>query len=99
MLAAEMNEKKLYIWRLARFLHTHQMRMSALELAEHLNRNEFLTGYKSQFSGGRGTYRLIKKTYDWVAGEMGLPEEAECIAKAFVDQKGNYAYLSGRKAK
>jgi hypothetical protein len=69
------------------------MTMSAAELAEHLNRNDFLTGYKTQFSGGRGTFRLIKATYDWVAKELGLVGEAECVSKAFVDQKGTYAYL------
>jgi len=92
-----MNEKKLYIWRLARFLFSHHMTMSALELADHLNRNDFLTGYKTQFSGGRGTYRLISATYDWVAEDLGLNEEADCVAKAFVDQRGNYAYLKGRE--
>jgi hypothetical protein len=89
-----MNQKKLYVWRLARFLRSHGMIMSASELAEHLNRNEFLTAYKTQFAGGRGTYRLIKTTYDWVAVDLGLVDEADYIAKAFVDGKGNYAYLS-----
>ena len=31
-----MNEKKLYIWRLASFLHSQKMIMSGEELAEHL---------------------------------------------------------------
>ena len=41
----EMNRKKLYIWHLAIFLSQHGMRMSGDELADHLNRNRFLTSY------------------------------------------------------
>ena len=35
-----MNEKKIYIWKLATFLHSQDMVMSGEELAEHLNRNK-----------------------------------------------------------
>ncbi len=88
-----MNEKKLYIWNLAKFLSDHGKVMSGAELAEHLNRNKFLTGYGAEFRGTRGTYRLIKATYEWVSGDLGLPSEAGPIAKAFVDADGGYAYL------
>jgi hypothetical protein len=40
-----MNSKKLYIWRLASFLRQHDMKMSGEELADHLNRNKFLTAH------------------------------------------------------
>jgi hypothetical protein len=50
-----MNEKKIYIWRLATFLHANSMLMSGEELAEHLNRNKFLTSYGTEYEGERGT--------------------------------------------
>lgn len=88
----EMNRKKLYIWRLASFLRQNDMVMSGEELAAHLNRNNFLTGYGEQYKGGRGTYTLIDATWDWVHDELGLKDEAEAVAKAFVKPDGSYAY-------
>lgn len=87
-----MNEKRTYIWRLATFLHTNSMVMSGEELAEHLNRNEFLTSYGSEYQGGRSTYTLIRSTWRWLHDELGLPGEAEHIARAFVKPDGGYAY-------
>ena len=88
----EMNLKKLYIWRLATFLHAHDKKMSGSELAAHLNRNNILTASGSEFKGGRGSFKLIKETWRWVHDDLGLEEEAEHIAKAFVDVSGEFAY-------
>lgn len=88
----EMNQKKLYIWRLASFLHQNDKRMSGEELANHLNRNNFLTGYGEQYQGGRGTYTLIRETWHWVNNELGLEDEAAKIAASFVKSDGSYAY-------
>ena len=87
-----MNEKKLYIWRLAEFLQSHGMVMSGEELAEHLNRNGFMTDYGTEYEGGRGTYRLIEMTWRWVHDELKLENMAHCIARAFVKPDGTYAY-------
>lgn len=87
-----MNEKKLYIWKLANFLYSNQMVMSAAELADHLNRNNFLTSYGTDYQGGRGTYKLIRETYKWVADDLKLESEAGKIAKAFVKPDGSYPY-------
>ena len=84
----EMNRKKLYIWKLGIFLNANRMKMSGGELAEHLNRNNFKTGGATKYSGERGTYRLIKATYDWVHDTLGLPEEAAAIAEAYVNKAG-----------
>lgn len=43
-----MNDKKVYIWKLGVFLHAQNMVMSGEELAEHLNRNKFLTSAPTQ---------------------------------------------------
>ena len=87
-----MNEKKLYLWKLADFLNHHGMIMSNEELAEHLNRNKFLTGYGTEYAGGRGTFTLIRETWHWLNDVCRLPNEAEKVAKSYVDKNGNYAY-------
>ncbi len=87
-----MNEKKLYIWKLADFLSRHEMRMSGEELADHLNRNKFLTNYGTEYQGGRGTYTLIRETWNWLQHDLQLTEEAEKVAEAFVKPDGSYAY-------
>jgi hypothetical protein len=87
-----MNEKRAYIWRLASFLHANSMVMSGEELAEHLNRNDFLTSYGSEYQGGRGTYTLIRSTWHWLNDELSMPGEALHIARAFVKPDGSYAY-------
>jgi len=87
-----MNEKKIYIWKLAAFLHSQEMVMSGEELAEHLNRNNFLTSYGTEYQGGRGTYKLIKQTWKWLHEDLNLKEEASHIARAFVKPNGGYAY-------
>ena len=88
----DMNRKKLYIWQLAAFLDSHNMRMSAEELAEHLNRNKFMTQYGEEYKGGRGTHRLISKTTEWVRDELGLEDQAMEISRAYVTEAGTYPY-------
>lgn len=87
-----MNKKKYYIWQLAAFLSNHKMTMSGEELAAHLNRNKFLTSYGSEYQGGRGTYKLIGETWDWLQNQLQLPDEAKKVAEAFVKPDGTYAY-------
>ena len=87
-----MAEKKAYIWKLAVFLSSNSMVMSGEELAEHLNRNKFLTSYGSEYEGGRGTYTLIRQTWKWLHEALQLPDEAEHVAVAFVKPDGGYAY-------
>ena len=88
----EMNRKKLYIWRLAAFLADQDMTMSGDELAEHLNRNDFLTGYGTQYEGKRGIYTLIREAWKWVKEDLALDAEADKVARAFVKPDGSYAY-------
>lgn len=87
-----MKEKKLYLWKLADFLNQNNMVMSGEELASHLNRNEFLTGYGTEYAGHRGTYTLIRETWQWLQVELEFPQEAEKVANAFVKPDGTYAY-------
>lgn len=84
-------DKKEYIKRLATFLHDNGTTMAANELAEHLNRNNFKTGYGTEYEGGRGTYTLIHATYDWLVAS-GQQTEADNVAEAFPKPDGNYAF-------
>ena len=86
-----MNQKKVYIWKLAIFLESNGMIMSGEELAEHFNRNNFLTSYGTEYKGGRGTYKIISETYHWLK-DLGLQKEADKIAKVFVKPDGSFAY-------
>ena len=86
------SQEKVYIWKLAEFLHKQDMTMSGEELADHLNRNSFLTSYGTQYQGGRGTYKLIRETWQWLNNDLGLNKEAEHVALAFVKSDGSYAY-------
>lgn len=87
-----MNDKKTYIWKLAEFLCKQGKKMSGQELADHLNRNNFLTSYGTAYAGGRGTYKLVCQTYRWLNEDLGLPEEAAFIAEAYVKKDGKTPY-------
>ena len=89
---SKMHEKKLYIWKLGVFLYSNNMVMSGEELADHLNRNNFLTSYGTEYQGGRGTYKLIKETWRWVNDDLDLQGDANKIAEAFVKPDGSFAY-------
>ena len=92
MSTSMIRKKKLYVWQLASFLRQHRMTMSGEELAQHLNRNKFLTGAGEKYKGGRGTYTLILETWRWVQDELELPTEAKKVARAYVKPNGSYAY-------
>lgn len=64
-----MNKKKYYLWQIA-FLNSNNMKISAEEFAAHLSRNEFLTNYCTEYQSGRGTYKLIKETWDWLQNKL-----------------------------
>lgn len=87
-----MNEKKMYIWQLADFLTSKNKIMSGEELAAHLNRNEIVTEYDSEYQGGRGVYTLIRTTYHWLHDDLQLPNEASKVAGAFVKPDGTHAW-------
>lgn len=87
----EMNTKKMYLVKLADFLVSNSMTMSGQELAEHLNRNSFLTSYGTEYQGGRGIYKLISQTYYWLE-ELGLSEETKNFPRAFVQGNGDYPW-------
>lgn len=85
-----MSAKKVYVWKLADFLAQHQMKMSGEELAEHLNRNGFLTRDGQEYQGVRGTYKLIRETWVWLNDTLGLPDEAKRVYDAYCKPDGSH---------
>ena len=87
-----MNEKKLYVWRLATFLRSNDKTMDGDELADHLNRNRFRTAQGTPFEHGRGIYKLIHETFNWINNELELEDEAHKVASAYVQPDGKHAW-------
>lgn len=87
-----MNKKKYYIWQLAVFLSGSGTKMSAHELAEHLNRNSLLEKHSSLYQGRKATYLLLKKTMKWLHKDLKLQEEAGKVANVFVASDGSSLY-------
>ncbi len=86
------NDKKIYILKLANFLHSNSKVMSGHELIEHFNRNGIQTEAGNNFLPGRGIYTVIKHTHDYFFFELGLPVEADKIAKSFVNESGSHPW-------
>jgi hypothetical protein len=83
----------LYIWRLATFLRSNNKEMSAEELVDHLNRNGFTTQRGTEHvKAGHGPYRIISATWHWINDDLGLHNEAENVALAYVKPDGTHAW-------
>jgi hypothetical protein len=84
-------DKKEFIRKLAAFLVSTDATMTGETLADLLNWNGFKTNYDTEYAGGRGTYKLIHATYDWLVS-IGEQEDANNVADAFKKPDGTYAY-------
>lgn len=85
--------KREFIANLAQFLVENNLVMSGRELQELLNRNDIMTSYGCRYGydGGRGIHRLISNVWAHYHGK-GDFQTAYNISRAFVNQKGEYAY-------
>ena len=87
-----MNRTQEYVTALASFLSERDSRMSARELAEHLNRNNLQTGYGTRYDpGARGIYRMLHSLYEALATQNRI-DEAQAVADVFTKEDGSYAY-------
>lgn len=77
---------------IAEELHRQGARMTVGRLCDVLNATGFRTRYDTEYTGGRGSYRMISCAYTWY-DEHGEPDVAEKIAQAFTKHDGSYAYL------
>lgn len=85
-------QKYSLIANIAKFLCDNKLTMTGEELAGILNRKGITTSYGSMYSGGRGTYRMIRSCWDYF-NELNKKKEKQNIEKAFVKKDGEYAYL------
>ena len=83
-----MNEKHIYIWKLASFLTANGKIMSGGELVEHLNRNNIPANTGEPYKGGRGIYSSLDAAYAWVERVAGKTEAGH-IADAFTNKDGS----------
>lgn len=85
--------KRKFIADLARVLVENRLVMSGKELQLLLNRNQIKTQYGSAYSesGGRGVHKLISNVWAFYHGNKEF-QTAYNIARAFVNQNGEYAY-------
>lgn len=65
--------------------------MTVPNLATRLNAAGLRTGYGTAYAGGRGTYRLVKTTYDALVAQ-GRTSEADQVAAAYTRPNGEFAY-------
>lgn len=83
--------KKEYIQQLAIFLIRTKTDINVKDLAGLLNWNGFRTDGDKKFTGGRGSYKLISATYDWLV-KNGNKADADKVALAYKKPDGSYAY-------
>lgn len=85
--------KREFIAKLSRFLIDNNSVMSGKELQELFNRNGIKTnsGYEYSTNGGQGIHRLISNVWAYYHGKQDF-QTAYNIARAFVNQNGEYAY-------
>ena len=85
-------QKYTLIANIAKFLCDNKLTMTGEELAGILNRKGITTSYGSMYSGGRGTYTMIRSCWDYF-NKLNKKIEKQSIEKAFVKKDGEYAYL------
>ena len=87
-----MNSKTNFIYGIAIMLSSSKKKtITAHELAKRLNANGFLTGKGTAYKGSRGTYTLIKATYNTVKAFLGK-QQADLIATSFTKPNGAFAW-------
>ncbi|EIC20854.1 hypothetical protein [Thiorhodovibrio frisius] len=90
--AEKADKYELVAW-VAATLIKHDAFMVVPTLAEILNDKGFKTDYDTEYSGGRGTYRLVSSTYIRLEKD-GAIDEARYVAEAFRKPDLTYAYCS-----
>lgn len=85
--------KRAFIAELASTLMKNRLVMSGKELQLLLNMNHILTQYGTDYaeSGGRGVHKLISSVWKYYYDKKDY-QTAYNIARAFVNQNGEYAY-------
>ena len=86
--SSHINPRHLLISEIAEECSKNESTMTVTELARRLNEKGLKTSCGSEYSGGRGTYRLIQSAY-WCYERKEEHDKAKHIADSFVNAKGN----------
>lgn len=86
-----MNPKMQLVLDLAEFCHRRGIRLPVRVLAVFLNAAGHRTRYGTPYKGKRGTYRLVKMTYQRLH-RAGRTAEASMVVAAYTRPNGAYAY-------
>ena len=86
------HKNKEVIIRIAAMLKKQNASISVSMLARILNEAGCRTSYGARYSGGRGTYKLVKTTWQYCQNGLKCPDLADQVALAFRKPDGQYAY-------
>jgi hypothetical protein len=86
-----MSQTMQFVRDLAEELNRQGSRLPINLLAARLNAAGNSTTYGTPYRGGRGTYRLVSRTY-FRLSRLGRANEAAMVARAFTRPNGAYAY-------
>lgn len=89
-----MIKKTKFIAELAKDLESRKETKTGQQLVDILNTKGFRTSYNTEYSGGRGIYRLLDAVYNRLKEESGEGEgtDAHNVAVSFTDATGDYAW-------
>ncbi|MCD6064955.1 MAG: hypothetical protein K0R82_2866 [Flavipsychrobacter sp.] len=84
---------KQYVRDLANSLSKHGSKRTVDQLAGYLNRRGLFSTHGKPYNGLRGTYTLVRATYQWLK-KQGLSTEAERVANSFIKPDGTIVLRS-----
>lgn len=80
---------KQYVRDLANSLAKHGSKRNMEQLATYLNRRGLFSTHGKPYNGLRGTYTLVRATYQWLK-RQGQTLEADRVAHSFVKPDGTF---------
>ena len=80
---------KQYVRDLANSLAKHGSKWNLEKLSTYLNRRGLYSSHPKPYNGLRGTYTLVRATYQWLK-RQGQTLEADRVAHSFVKPDGTF---------
>jgi hypothetical protein len=90
MSVSKASASKQYVRDLANSLSKHGSKRTVEQLAGYLNRRGLFSTHGKPYNGLRGTYTLVRATYQWLK-KQGLSTEADKVASSFLKPDGSHA--------
>ena len=90
MSVSKASASRQYVRDLANSLSKHGSKRTVEQLAAYLNRRGLFSTHGKPYNGLRGTYTLVRATYQWLK-KQGLSSEADKVAASFLRPDGSHA--------